>query len=345
MNKKMSIQKKMPIVWMFTGQGAQYFQMGRMLYKHNNIFRFWMKKLDKIAINYVGQSVTNLLYNNQYKKNSIFEQTLYTHPALFMVQYAMAKTLLAEGFKLPDILFGVSLGEFVAAALAEIIEPEILLFDIISQARLFDAYCSGGGMLLVIDTLKQFYCNPIFVGTCELAGINFDNCFMVSSKRINILKIASVLKQQCITHQILPVSIAFHSSYIDILEKKFKKIFHNRVYSKAKLPIVSSIVSDVINLKFTSNNNNTDRFSADYWWKVVRQPIYFKETLNKIEYNYQKALYIDVGPTGNMATFTKYNLPISEHNRIMSIMTPFGDEVNNINSVREKIINIQLIQN
>lgn len=342
MNEKILTTKKIPIIWMFAGQGAQYFQMGRTLYQHNYTFRFWMDNLDKIAINYAGQSIVSLLYNNKYKKNSTFEQTLYTHPALFMIQFAMAKTLLAEGFELPDILFGMSLGTFVAAALAEVIEPEILLFDIISQARLFDIYCAGGGMLLIIDACKQFYCNPIYTGTCELAGINFNNCFIISSKYMNILKIANTLKEQYVTHQVLPVSIAFHSSYIDILEEKFKKIFDNRIYSEAKIPIISCTISNLINLKFAKNTDNSQykQFSADYWWQIIRQPMYFKEIIKKIACYYPKALYIDVGPAGNMATFTKYNLPISKHSQIMSIMSPFGEEINNINLTRQKI-NIQ----
>ena len=83
-----------PVVWMFSGQGSQYFQMGRALYDKNRTFRVWMDRLDNVAADFVGQSIVGLLYEPGQSKSQPFDQTLYTHPALFMVQYALAKTLL-----------------------------------------------------------------------------------------------------------------------------------------------------------------------------------------------------------------------------------------------------------
>src|SRR5438034_10484919 len=119
MIERFQTEQRKPIVWMFPGQGAQYYQMGKTLYNKNNTFRFWMDKLDAIAANYVGQSIVEMLYDDKHSKSQPFDQTLYTHPALFMVQYSLAQTLLAENFTPPDFLFGASLGEFVAATFAD----------------------------------------------------------------------------------------------------------------------------------------------------------------------------------------------------------------------------------
>lgn len=324
-----------PIVWMFSGQGAQYFQMGRALYDTNGTFRFWMDRLDQVAANYVGQSIVEILYDGQQPKSRPFEQTLYTHPALFMVQYSLAKTLLAESLPAPDYLFGASLGEFVAAALADVADVEVMLFDIIKQARLFDSHCGGGAMLVVIDDVDSFQSNPVFSGCCELAGVNFDRCFVVSGFRSKILHIAGQLRQQDITHQVLPVSVAFHSSLVDVVQETFSKMFASSVYRSAKIPVVSCAVSagggqgDGVAMN--------ERFSSAYWWRVIRQPIEFRQALAEFQNNHPEAVYLDIGPSGNMAALTKYNLPASRHNRVMPIMTPFGNDNENIKAIRNRL--------
>lgn len=320
-----------PMVWMFSGQGAQYFQMGRALYNTNKTFRFWMDRLDQAAANYVGQSIVEMLYDEKQSKSQPFEQTLYTHPALFMVQYSLAKTLLAENFPPPDYLFGASLGEFVAAALADVAEVEVMLFDIIKQARLFDSHCHGGAMLVVLDDIDSFQTNPVFSMGCELAGINFDRCFVVSGLRSNILQIAGHLKQQDITHQLLPVSVAFHSSLVDGVRETFGKMFAGSVYRPAKIPVVSCAVS-------AGGNDGNERFSPAYWWRVIRQPIEFGQALAQFKHNHPQAVYLDIGPSGNMAALAKYNLPESRHNRIMPIMTPFGNDHESIEAARGRLL-------
>ncbi|MCK5666662.1 MAG: acyltransferase domain-containing protein, partial [Thiotrichaceae bacterium] len=264
----------------------------------------------------------------QPSKSEPFDQIVYTHPALFMVQYSLAQTLLAEGFPVPDYLFGSSLGEFVAAALADVADVESMLFDIIKQARLFDMHCGAGAMLVVIDDIDTFKTNPLFLERCELAGVNFDRCFVVSGLKSNILYIADQLKQQDITHQVLPVSVGFHSSQVDMIKKTFIKTFANNIYRPATMPVISCAVSA---------GGGSDRFSSAYWWQVIRQPIEFRQSLTEFHSNHPQAIYMDMGPSGNMATFTKYNLPESQHERIMPIMTPFGHEDENIKSVRERV--------
>lgn len=336
MTKNTRAEQLMPIVWMFSGQGTQYFQMGKVLYHTNRTFRFWMDRLDQVAANYVGLSIVEMLYDEKQSKSQPFEQTLYTHPALFMVQYSLAKTLLAENFPCPDYLFGASLGEFVAAALADVADVEVMLFDIIKQARLFDLHCSGGAMLVVIDDVDIFHTNPVFSDGCELAGVNFDRCFVVSGLKIKILQLAGQLKQQDITHQVLPVSVAFHSSLLEVVRETFSKMFSGSVYGSAQIPIVSCAVSTGSGQGAMLKEGN-ERFSSTYWWRVIRQPIEFRQALTEFKCNHPKAVYLDLGPSGNMAALTKYNLPVSLHNGVMPIMTPFGNDYENIKGTRDRL--------
>jgi acyl transferase domain-containing protein len=327
--------RQAPVVWMFPGQGAQYFQMGRALYDGNATFRYWMDRLDRVAADYVGQSVVDIVYDDGQPKSGPFEQILYTHPALFMVQYAMARTLLAERFPAPDYLFGASLGEFVAAALADVAGVEAMLFDVIKQARMFEAHCSGGAMLVVIDDVGTFRSNPAFSGGCELAGVNFDRCFVVSGSRGRILEIAAQLREQDVTHQLLPVSVAFHSSLVDNVRETFGRMFAGSTCRPATIPIVScALPAD------NMTSEGEERFSTAYWWRVIRQPIEFSRALAEFHRNHPRAVYLDLGPSGNMATFAKYNLPAGVHGRIMPIMTPFGHDDETIRPTLDRLLDL-----
>jgi acyl transferase domain-containing protein len=316
-----------PVVWMFPGQGVQYFQMGRALYDGNDTFRFWMDKLDGVATGYVGQSVVEVLYDGALPKSEPFDQLLYTHPALFMVQYAMARTLLAAGFGPPDYLFGASLGEFVAAAVAEVAAPEAMLFDLIKQARLFEAHCDGA-MLIVIDDVDTFRTSPVFGHDCELAGVNFDRCFVVSGPNRRIEEVAAELKQHDVVHQRLPVTVAFHSSLVDPLQDLFLRTFAGMTAAAPMIPIISCAVD---------GGEQPGRFSPAYWWQVIRRPIAFREALTEFDRRHPQAIYLDLGPSGNMASFAKYNFPGREHDRIVPVMTPFGRDLEAIETARGRL--------
>jgi bacillaene synthase trans-acting acyltransferase len=314
------------VVWMFPGQGVQYFQMSGALYDGNATFRGWMDRLDAVAASYAGQSIVDVLYEGAQTKSQVFDQLLHTHPALFMVQFALAKTLLAEGFPAPQALLGASLGEFVAAAVGGVAEPEAMLFDIIKQARLFETHCGGGAMLLVLDDVDTFRTSEIYAGRCELAGINFDGCFVVSGTDRAIGEIAAVLKQKDIVHQLLPVPVAFHSSHVDPMRELYERTFAGRTGGSTTIPVVSCAPPSA-----------TDRFSPAYWWHVIRQPIEFQRTILDFERDHPRAIYVDLGPSGNMATFAKYNLPQAAHERIVPVMTPFGRDLESIETARGKL--------
>jgi acyl transferase domain-containing protein len=318
---------------MFPGQGVQYFQMGRMLYEGNATFRSWMDRLDARAADYVGQSVVDVMYDGARTKGEAFDQILYTHPALFMVQYAMARTLLAEGFARPDCLLGASLGEFIAAAVAEVAPPEAMLFDLIKQARLFEAHCDGA-MLLVIDDVATFRTDPVFAEGCELAGTNFDRCFVVAGSSATIGRIAAQLKLQDVVHQLLPVPVAFHASHVDHVEELFLRTFAGMTAAAAKIPVLSCAAP-------ADRTARGERFSAAYWWHVIRQPIALQRTLVDFGRDHPHAVYVDLGPSGNMASFAKYNLPATAQDRIVPVMTPFGRDLETLEIARDKLATLR----
>src|SRR6266404_8409287 len=111
-----------PTVFMFSGQGSHYFQMGRALYESNPVFAHWLDRMDKVVHDLTGRSVLTVLYGERSKAEPFVDITA-THPAIFMVEYALAQALMEKGV-VPDYTLGTSLGSFAAASVSGCLSME-----------------------------------------------------------------------------------------------------------------------------------------------------------------------------------------------------------------------------
>jgi len=304
---------------MFSGQGSQHFHMGKPLYEGNDTFREWMLRLDAIVRQSSGRSVLETLYSAARGKGDPFDRTSLTHPAIFMVEYSLAQTLIDAGV-LPDMVLGVSLGSFAAAAVAGLMDVEDALQAVLRQAAAFEESCEPGGMTAVLADPALFG-EDFLSSRSELAGVNFSSHFVVSAKRTELAELEAALKQKGVTFQRLPVSFPFHSQWIDEAKAPFGSFMQSIRYKPARLPLVCCDRTDTVTA-----------LGDDYFWDVVRHPIRFRETTARLEQDGPRR-YLDVGPAGTLATFLKYGLPAATRSTAHPIMTPFGNDQKNLAAV------------
>ena len=133
-----------PSVFLFSGQGSHHYRMGEDLWSENGAFRAQLEGCDGTFKDLVGVSIIDLLYSKERKKQDIFDRTLWTHPAIVTVEYALAKVLIEAGIA-PNYVMGTSLGEFTACALSGVLSFETMLKIAVQQARTLEAKCQRGG--------------------------------------------------------------------------------------------------------------------------------------------------------------------------------------------------------
>ncbi len=311
-------------VFMFSGQGSQYYHMGKELFAHYPVFRKWMLKLNKITQEITGDSIIDQLYDENKRVGEQFDHISYTHPAIFMVEYATAQMLLEDGVE-PDFVLGTSLGEFAAAAVAGVMGVEELLESVIRQAHSLEFHSPRGGMLAIIHHFNLFRETPLIHENSELASVNFDSLFVVSGRTEKLKIIQKFLASKGIICQVLPVSYGFHSSLIDPAAIDYLNFLKSKFYQIPQITLVSCLHGKI--LKELPN---------EYFWEIVRKPIKFPEAIRELEEKKSQSLiYLDLGPGGTLANFTKRNLNINSHSKVFDIITPFYHDLKNLAKVKE----------
>lgn len=307
-------------VFMFSGQGSQYYHMGMDLYKNNTTFRNRMHDLDHIVSKLLGESILEIIYDRKRPKHENFNSLKYTHPAIFMVEYSLACAIQEMGIY-PDCVCGSSLGEFASLAIAEVLSVEEVLYCIVKQAEIIEANCPKGCMIAIVHD-HVLYNQPELNRNCELAAVNYDSHFVVSVHEKNKEAILNFLAEKGIIYIELPVCYGFHSSLINSVELAFKKMFSNIQYKKPIIPFVSCAYGD-----------NVHQFPDNYLWNIARKPIQFQKSVQIIEGSGPN-IYIDLGPSGTLANFARHNLCDEKASEVYSIITPFNQAVVNLKKLK-----------
>src|SRR5262249_31520035 len=151
---EVSRKNRAKIGFLFTGQGSQYAAMGRELYEREEQFRTVMEQCDEILKPYLEQSLLKVLYSEPSSSLSLIDETAYTQPALFALEYGLAQLWMRWGI-VPDAVMGHSVGEYVAAAVAGVYTLEEGLRLVAERGKLMQALSQNGEMAAVFASLDQ----------------------------------------------------------------------------------------------------------------------------------------------------------------------------------------------
>ncbi len=311
------------LVFLFSGQGSHYYHMGSELFKNLPVFKKCILDLDSIAKGVIGESIISRIYDVNKKRGSGFDRTLYSHPAIFMVEYSLAHTLIEAGV-IPEYVLGTSLGEFTAAVVSGVLSAEEALRLIIKQAEYLECYCETGGMIAILHNPVLYYETPFIFKKSELVSINYDEHFVISSSKANLSEIKEYLDKNNVSHHVLDVSYAFHSEGINKAGKYYTEFLKEKRFNRTHIPYMSCVYGDF-----------TDMIPKDFFWQVVRKPILFQKAIDKMEESGAKA-YVDVGPGGTLAGFVKRYIGKGAMSEVYPTMTPFPTEMKNLNVILDK---------
>ena len=311
-------------LFMFSGQGSQYYQMGRELYENHEPFRYWMNHSNKIVSSLLQTSLIDILYQGE-NKSQPFDRLLYSNPALLCVEYSLV-TVLREMDIEPDFLMGYSLGEITASVVSDAISLEQGIELVIALSLLAEQKSPPAAMLAIMESSTLMDKLPELFRGCRLTATNFQGSFVVGGLSDTIRQLQQNLSKKDVTSQRLPVNYGFHTELIDPFETDYKQLVRKMNPLTPKVPMISSSTTGVV-----------QRLDEDYFWGVIRHPIKFEQTVRRL-LKTGDYIFIDVGPSGSLATFVKYMLPPDSSSLSLPTINPFGNDLSSVQKIRTSLL-------
>lgn len=303
---------------MFSGQSSQYHQMGRELYDRHPRFRMWMEYCDEIAQPLIGRSLCDVLYREG-DKSRPFDRLLHTNPALIAFEYSLARVMTEAGAE-PAYLLGYSLGELAAAIVGGALTLEQGMRFAVEYARLIETESPPARMLAVIDAPDVMRTHADALDGCWVTARNFDRHLVVTGPVAAIDRLRDALSRDGVMHQMLAVNYGFHTEMHQPLESRVLELAHGLDFKPLRIPFVSCYDGAVY-------DRDTDPSGwPRHLWSVLRHPVAFDATvrglLERGEFH-----FVDVGPSGTLATFVKYLLPAGSGASFGDVVNPFGRDL------------------
>ncbi|QHI35407.1 Phthiocerol/phenolphthiocerol synthesis polyketide synthase type I PpsE [Kordia antarctica] len=286
-------KKNSTVVFMFPGQGNQYFAMAKDLYSSEPLFKEVMDEGFKVLLDITGESYKDILgYNETAVDENKINNTLYTQPILFLVEYALASYLLKLGIT-PKNMIGHSLGEYTAACIANVFSLKDGLKLITKRAKLISNIEEG---TMVAVGVSSSSINSMLDDSLSIAAINTPDSCIISGNDSNITAFTELLTQKEISFSILKTSHAFHSEMMDAMLGDFEKEFQHITLSEPTLPFVSNLTGKPI--------TKEEATSGKYWVRHLRETVRFADGLNHL-LKKSNTVFIEVGPGKSMRSFYK----------------------------------------
>ncbi|WP_445634031.1 type I polyketide synthase [Nostoc sp. DSM 114161] len=285
-----------PIVFMFPGQGAQYVNMGRELYETESIFRQQIDDCCEFFQSHLNLNLKDILYPTTLgTTEEKLKQTSLTQPALFVIEYALAKLWMSWGVH-PQAMIGHSIGEYVAACISGVFSLEEALTLVAIRGQLMQNL-EPGSMLSVSISAQQI--QPMLGSELSLAASNTPSLCVVSGATNAIEILQNKLTEQGIDCRRLHMSHAFHSQMMEPILEPFVRHVRKVNLKAPQIPFVSNVTGTWITADQATDPN--------YWTKHLRQAVLFNEGIAELLQQPER-IFLEIGPGRTLTTLTKRQL-------------------------------------
>jgi acyl transferase domain-containing protein len=276
------------VAFMFPGQGAQHVDMAEELYRTEALFRDIVDECCQLAAPHLDCDLRDVMFSARSPEADTKEltdrlrETRFAQPALFVVEYALARLWMSRGVD-PSAMVGHSVGEYVAACLADVFSLPCALELVAIRGRLTQSM-PAGSMLAVPLPVDQL--RPLLPDELDLAAVNGPRNCVVAGPADDVERLADFLRQRGVQSQTLITSHAFHSAMLD--------------------PIVTPLRDAVARMcpkpptrRFASTRSGTwitdeQAVDPDYWAGHLRHTVQFHAACDTVAVT--GAVLLEVGP-------------------------------------------------
>lgn len=291
------------LVWLFSGQGSQQPAMAQALYRQYPIFK---TALDRCAQRFERLSGRDLLpwLCDEHAADAL-NRTEHAQPALFAFEYALAELWRHWGL-LPRAMLGHSLGEYVAACMAEVFDPETGMVIVATRARLMQAQ-PAGAMLAVLAPATGV--SGWLPAGCAIAAVNGAEACVVSGSPEAVARAILHCEQTGLACKPLPAGHAFHSPMMADAAERLAEYLAGVELRPPQIDFISNLTGTWIRA-----DQATD---PHYWARQMLEPVQFAAGLDRLR-ELAEPVFLEIGPGQTLSGLARRHFAAADGERCIA---------------------------
>jgi phthiocerol/phenolphthiocerol synthesis type-I polyketide synthase E len=287
------------LVFMFPGQGSQYVNMGRGLYEKEEEFGKQVGWCSEVLRERVGIDVRRVLYPPAGKEREAEEElneTRMTQPALFIVEYAMAKQLESWGIK-PDAMIGHSLGEYVAGCLAGVMSIEDALWLVSRRGEMMEEVRRGGMVAVMMSEAEAE--ERIKGKEMSIAAVNGRRQIVISGEEGAVEELMEELRKEGKVSRRLKTRQAFHSRMMEDVAERYVEEVRKVGLRRGEVEYISNVSGRIA--------REEEMKDARYWGRQMRERVRFGDGIEELTRR-GGVILLEVGPGESLSRLARQSV-------------------------------------
>ncbi len=270
------------IVFAFSGQGPQWFGMGRQLMDAEPVFRDAMERCDEAFRPWLGGSLMDSLDDEE----DALDRTELAQPAIFALQVGLTELWRSWGVT-PTAVVGHSVGEIAAAWASGVLTlDEAARVAAVRGGAMAGARRRGGMIAAALGEAEARGLLADLRSSLEIAAVNGPSSVTLGGAPEDLDAAMAELTRRGATGRRLRVGYAFHTVQMEPFDAEVEAALFDLRPRFAAMPLISTVTGSLL---------EGPEMDGSYWRTNVRQPVRFGDAVASLAAAGHTA-FLEIGP-------------------------------------------------